>query len=59
MYDEDKAVEAIRDLPEEVRLHLSHVVRNGMCAVLASSRLGLDVEKAIFEFESKWGELGL
>lgn len=59
MYDEAKAVEAIRKIPSEGRLHLSHVVRNGMCAVLASLRLGLDVEKAIFEFEARWGELGL
>jgi len=59
LYDEDRAIRTIRSLPDDVKLHLSHVVRNGMCTVLASYRLGLDVEESIREFESRWGELDL
>lgn len=59
IYDEAGAVEAIGGLSVEARMHLSHVVRNGMAVVLSAARLGHDVEKAVFEFESRWKELGL
>lgn len=59
LYDEKEAVDKIKNLPHDVRLHLSHVVRNGLCVTLSASKLGHDVEKAIFEFESRWTELGL
>lgn len=59
LYDEARAVNAIGELSVEARMHLSHVVRNGMALVLSASRLGGDVEKAVFEFESRWKELGL
>lgn len=58
-YDEKKAVDMIGEMPDGVRHHLSHVVRNGMCMVLASHKGGGDVERALFEFESRWRELGL
>lgn len=59
LYDEKEALNKIKDLDLDVRLHLSHVVRNGMCLMLSAVRLGHDVEKAVFEFESRWTELGL
>jgi len=59
LYDEAEAARKIRDLPLDVRLHLSHVARNGLTVILASSRLGRDVEKAVFEVESRFKELGL
>lgn len=60
LYDEEKAVEDIKALPRDVKLHLSHVVRNGLCVVLANIKTGDgDAEKAIFEFESRWKALGL
>ncbi|MFQ5736747.1 MAG: hypothetical protein ACE5GY_07775 [Thermodesulfobacteriota bacterium] len=57
LYEEKSAVEHIRSLPMEARLHLSHVVRNGLCGVLSAVKLGADVERAIYEFESRWREL--
>lgn len=57
--DGDEAVARIKALPREARNHLSHVVRNGICNVLAAKRLGRDVEKALLEFEARWEELGL
>lgn len=59
LYDEKEAVDKIKNLPHDVRLHLSHVVRNGMCLAVSAVKLGHDVEKAISEFESRWTELGL
>lgn len=59
LYDEKKAVEAIRELPKDVKLHLSHVVRNGMMVVMAKCHLGINVEEAFEEFEKKWKDLGL
>jgi hypothetical protein len=57
--DESRTIEDIRRLPVDVRLHLAHVVRNGMCVILSAHRLGGDVERAIFDLESKWKEFGL
>lgn len=59
LYDEKEAVDKIKNMDHDVRLHLSHVVRNGMCLMLSAVKLGHDVEKAVFEFESRWTELGL
>lgn len=62
LYDEKKAVADIRALPDGVRFHLSHVVRNGMCSVLAAhktGKTGTEVERALFDFESRFRELGL
>ncbi len=56
-YDEKDAVEQIKALPREVRLHLSHVVRNGLCEVLSAFMHGGDVERAIYAFEARWKEL--
>ncbi len=52
-------MDEIKRLSGEAKLHLAHIVRNGLCSVLASYRLGLDVEETILEFESEWGDLGL
>lgn len=57
IYDEAAAIEQIRSIGLEGRLHLSHVVRNGLCLVLAAHMLGEDVERAVYEFESRWKEL--
>ncbi len=57
LYDEQSAIEQIKALPREGRLHLSHVVRNGLCEVLSAHKLGRDVERAIYEFESRWKRL--
>lgn len=59
LYDEDMAVEEIKRIPLDARLHLSHVVRNGMCVIIANYKLGGDVEKAVLELEKRWGEFGL
>lgn len=59
LYDEEKALEEIRRMPVEARLHLSHVVRNSFCVIAALHRLGGDVGRAIEEFERKWREMGL
>jgi hypothetical protein len=59
IYSEDRAVDEIKRLSGEAKLHLAHIVRNGLCSVLASYRLGLDVEETILEFESEWSGLGL
>lgn len=58
-YDEDAAVKAIKSLPLPVRMHLSHIVRNGMACILAAARLGHDVEKVVIEMEGRWKGLGL
>lgn len=59
LYDEDMAIEKIKRIPLDARLHLSHVVRNGMCVIIANYRLGGDVEKAVLDLEKIWGEFGL
>ncbi len=57
IYDEAAAIEQIRSIGLEGRLHLSHVVRNGLCLVLAAHMLGGNVERVVYEFESRWKEL--
>lgn len=57
--DEEAAVKEVRALSDNARRHLSHVVRNGLCIIISSARLGRDVERTVFELESKWRELGL
>lgn len=59
LYDEKAAEEAIKALPSPVKMHLSHVVRNGMACVLSAARLGGDVEKVVMEMEARWEALGL
>lgn len=34
MYDEKLAIEEILKLPDNARLHLAHVIRNGLGAIL-------------------------
>lgn len=57
--DDMRTIEEIKHLPSHIRLELAHVARNGMCVILSAHRLGGDVERAVFEFESRWKELGL
>jgi hypothetical protein len=59
IYDTERAEAILRDLPNEAKLHLSHVVRNGICNVLAVYKLGQNVEEELQEFESEWEDLGL
>ena len=42
LYDEEKAVEDIKNLPRDVKLHLSHVIRNGLALQVAVCRLFSD-----------------
>lgn len=63
-YDEDAAVKAIKSLPLPVRMHLSHIVRNGMANVLSALKCGCvaqdcGAEKALMEMETRWKDLGL
>lgn len=58
-YVQERAEDDIRGLPEHVKLHLSHMARNGVCSILSSFRLGGDVERAIFDFEESLRRLGL
>ncbi len=59
MYDENAVVERIRELPKDVKAHLSHVGRNGILKILSAYRRGLDVEEAIRKHEKEWEVMGL
>ena len=72
LYDEEKAIEDIKDLPRDVKLHLSHVIRNGLMGVIAICRLFPGhpccedvkqlkkvVERNIFDLENEIKELDL
>lgn len=59
LYNEAQAVEDIKALPLAIRMHLSHIVRNGLSIVLAAHTVNGNVEKALNEFEARWQELGL
>ncbi len=58
LYDAFEVEEQIRQLPDPIRLHLSHVVRNGLMNILASHKSG-NVEAAVSTFEARWKELEL
>jgi len=66
LYDEDEAEAAIKALPRSARMHLSHVVRNGMSNVLSALKCGCTVkgvdcgaERELREMEARWKALGL
>ena len=61
MYDEKKAVENIRKLPPHIKMHLSHVFRNGLCLIMAA--IDCENRKKAWEQAMKLGgkmeEMGL
>ena len=59
MHDEAAGIEAIKSLPRDGKHHLSHVLRNGLCCILAVANQGGDVEKEVMAVEAKIAEMGL
>lgn len=60
LYDEAEVMERIKNLHDkDIKNHLSHVVRNGVCCVLAAHKKGGDVERELSRFMERWRELGL
>jgi hypothetical protein len=59
LYDEEEVVKKIEALPKDVKLHLSHIVRNGICNVSAAVVLDEDIAVALGRFMTKWEDLGL
>lgn len=60
MYDENAVVKQIKELPKDVKAHLSHVGRNGVLKILSAYRRNIEAgEAAVREHEKEWEVLGL
>jgi len=59
-YDEKEVEQKIKELPIEVRLHLSHIIRNGLCLIYSAYKLrNSDIEKEITKLQEKIASIGL
>ena len=61
MYDEKKAVEDIRKLPTHIKMHLSHVLKNGLCLIIAAidRENRAKAREQALKLEGKLREMGL
>lgn len=37
MHDEVLAIEQLKALPKDAKMHLAHILRNGLCAILGAT----------------------
>ncbi|MEK6532115.1 MAG: hypothetical protein AABZ23_06465 [Deltaproteobacteria bacterium] len=59
MHNEMEAIREIKDLSKNAKMHLSHILRNGLMLVMSENEDNIGVNKRIFEIENKLKELGL
>ena len=61
MHNEPLAIEQLKALPKDAKMHLSHVLRNGLCLIMAAAdcKGKADVQKQVMELERKMEEMGL
>lgn len=59
MHNEIEAIREIKDLSRNAKMHLSHILRNGLMLIVSENEDSIGVNKRIFELENKIKELGL
>ncbi|MCR4288581.1 MAG: hypothetical protein NUW09_11290 [Deltaproteobacteria bacterium] len=56
MHNEDLAIEQIKSMPKDVKMHLSHVLRNRLCCIKGAIAL---IERQLEQCEKEMREMGL
>ena len=61
IHDESLAIEQLRALPRDARLHLAHVFRNGLCLIMAAidRENRAKAREQALKLEGKLREMGL
>ncbi len=61
MHDEALAIEQLKALPRDARLHLSHVLRNGLCCIKGAIKCQgrAKARDRLMELERKIEKMGL
>ena len=61
MHNELLAIEQIKAMPRDAKLHLSHILRNGLCIIMGAADYQgkADVIRQVMELEKKLEEMGL
>lgn len=59
LYDEAEVIAQIKALPLNVRMHLQHVMRNGLMVITSACVCNGDIENAIKQAEKRLKEIGL
>ena len=61
MHNEPLAIEQLKALPKDAKMHLSHIIRNGLCVIMCAADYQgkTEVVKQVMKLEKKFEELGL
>lgn len=61
MHDEALAIEQIKAIPKDAKLHISHILRNGLCSILGATYTDgkEEVRRRLKVLEDKIQEMGL